>query len=89
MPEARFECWGPVTWVRKRTGQVCQRMHAELGLGEHFRFMGNDQRPARRHPGRRCGPDDEHLGGDAHGAAGGDGPGEAGGGDQRRRRAQR
>jgi polysaccharide biosynthesis protein PelF len=45
MPEARFECWGPVTPGQEAYGQICRRMHAELGLDEHFRFMGKTGDP--------------------------------------------
>jgi polysaccharide biosynthesis protein PelF len=45
MPQARFECWGPVTPGQEAYGQACRRMHAELGLGEHFRFMGKTSDP--------------------------------------------
>ena len=46
-PEARFECWGPVTVGQEEYGEACARMHRELGLGERFRFMGRtDDVPA-------------------------------------------
>lgn len=45
MPEARFECWGPVTPGQEQYGEVCRRMHTQLGLGEKFRFMGRTADP--------------------------------------------
>ena len=45
MPQVRFECWGPVTPGQEAYGQVCRRMHAELALDEHFRFMGKTSDP--------------------------------------------
>lgn len=45
MPQARFECWGPVTPGQEAYGQGCRRMHAELDLGDHFQFMGNTSDP--------------------------------------------
>lgn len=47
MPEVRFECWGPVTAGQERYGEACRRMHAQLGLGERFRFMGSTTEPDR------------------------------------------
>jgi glycosyltransferase involved in cell wall biosynthesis len=45
MPEVRFECWGPVTPGQEAYGEVCRRMHADLDLDEHFRFMGRTSDP--------------------------------------------
>jgi polysaccharide biosynthesis protein PelF len=47
IPEARFEYWGPVTPGQEAYGEACTRMHAELGLGERFRFMGRTSEPDR------------------------------------------
>jgi polysaccharide biosynthesis protein PelF len=45
MPEARFECWGPVTPGQEVYGEACRRMHGQLGLGDTFRFMGRTTDP--------------------------------------------
>jgi glycosyltransferase involved in cell wall biosynthesis len=45
MPEARFECWGPVTPGQEAYGEACRRLHAQLRLGEKFRFMGRTTDP--------------------------------------------
>ncbi len=45
VPEARFECWGPVTGGQEQYGEACRRMHTQLGLGEKFRFMGRTAEP--------------------------------------------
>ena len=47
MPEARFECWGPVTPGQEAYGEACRRMHAQLDLGDTFRFMGRTADPER------------------------------------------
>jgi glycosyltransferase involved in cell wall biosynthesis len=45
LPEARFECWGPVTTGQEAYAEACRRMHGQLGLGDRFRFMGNTDDP--------------------------------------------
>jgi len=45
MPRARFEYWGPPTEGQEEYAEVCKRMHARLGLGERFRFMGRTTDP--------------------------------------------
>jgi glycosyltransferase involved in cell wall biosynthesis len=45
IPEARFEAWGPVTPGEEDYGDACQQMHAQLELGDQFRFMGRTSDP--------------------------------------------
>jgi polysaccharide biosynthesis protein PelF len=45
MPEARFEYWGPPTPGQEEYAAACKRMHAQLGLGDGFRFMGRTSDP--------------------------------------------
>ena len=45
MPEARFEYWGPVTDGQEHYGELCRRIHDELGLGDRFLFMGRTDDP--------------------------------------------
>jgi glycosyltransferase involved in cell wall biosynthesis len=45
MPEARFEHWGPATPGEELYADACRRMHAQLGLGDQFRFMGRTTDP--------------------------------------------
>jgi glycosyltransferase involved in cell wall biosynthesis len=45
MPEARFEHWGPPTAGEELYAEACRHMHAQLGLGERFRFMGRTSDP--------------------------------------------
>ncbi len=45
MPEARFEHWGPATPGEELYAAACRRMHAQLGLGDQFRFMGRTTDP--------------------------------------------
>ena len=45
MPDARFECWGPVTPGQEAYAEACRRMHAQLRLGDRFRFMGRTTEP--------------------------------------------
>jgi len=45
MPEARFEHWGPATPGEELYAQACERMHAQLGLEDRFRFMGGTSDP--------------------------------------------
>jgi glycosyltransferase involved in cell wall biosynthesis len=45
MPEACFEYWGPVTGGQEEYAAACTRMHAELRLGDRFRFMGGTSDP--------------------------------------------
>jgi glycosyltransferase involved in cell wall biosynthesis len=40
MPEASFRYFGPVTQGQEAYGQSCHAMHARLGLGDRFEFMG-------------------------------------------------
>jgi glycosyltransferase involved in cell wall biosynthesis len=46
MPDARFEYFGPVTDGQETYGQSCFDLHARLGLGDSFRFMGSTRDPA-------------------------------------------
>jgi len=45
MPEATFRYFGPVTAGQDAYGRSCHDMHASLGLGERFRFMGSTNDP--------------------------------------------
>lgn len=45
MPDARFEYWGPATAGQEQYARACERMHAQLGLGKRFRFMGRTSDP--------------------------------------------
>ena len=45
MPDAVFELWGPVTSGQEEYGELCRHLHAELGLGDRFRFMGRTTDP--------------------------------------------
>jgi glycosyltransferase involved in cell wall biosynthesis len=40
MPGATFRYYGPVTGGQEAYGQSCQELHARLGLGDRFCFMG-------------------------------------------------
>jgi glycosyltransferase involved in cell wall biosynthesis len=45
LPDARFEYWGPVTAGEQNYSNACQRLHAQLELGDRFRFMGSTGDP--------------------------------------------
>ena len=45
LPKARFEYWGPVTDGQELYGELCRRIHEQLGLGDRFRFMGRTDDP--------------------------------------------
>jgi glycosyltransferase involved in cell wall biosynthesis len=45
MPEATFRYFGPVTHGQEAYGRSCHELHARLGLGDRFRFMGPTQDP--------------------------------------------
>jgi glycosyltransferase involved in cell wall biosynthesis len=45
MPEATFRYYGPVTNGQEAYGRSCHELHARLGLGERFRFMGPTNDP--------------------------------------------
>jgi glycosyltransferase involved in cell wall biosynthesis len=45
MPEATFRYFGPVTQGQEAYGRSCHELHARLGLGDRFRFMGPTQDP--------------------------------------------
>jgi glycosyltransferase involved in cell wall biosynthesis len=45
MPDARFEYWGPVTPGQEEYAALCRHVHAQLELGERFRFMGRTDDP--------------------------------------------
>jgi glycosyltransferase involved in cell wall biosynthesis len=45
MPEATFRYFGPVTPGQEAYGRSCHELHARLGLGDRFRFMGPTQDP--------------------------------------------
>ena len=47
--------------ARRPTSRSCLALHARLGLGERFRFMGRTTDPNGAVRGRRRGADDEHL----------------------------
>lgn len=40
MPEATFRYYGPVTEGQEAYGRSCHELHARLGLGDRFQFMG-------------------------------------------------
>lgn len=45
MPEAQFRYFGPVTPGQDAYGESCHQLHARLGLGDRFRFMGSTKDP--------------------------------------------
>jgi glycosyltransferase involved in cell wall biosynthesis len=45
MPEATFRYFGPVTQGQEAYGRSCHELHARLGLGDRFRFMGPTHDP--------------------------------------------
>jgi glycosyltransferase involved in cell wall biosynthesis len=45
VPEARFLHYGPVPENRLAYGSGCRKLHAQLGLGDRFRFMGATSDP--------------------------------------------
>jgi len=45
MPEATFRYYGPVTQGQEAYGRSCDELHARLGLGDRFRFMGPTHDP--------------------------------------------
>lgn len=45
LPAARFEYWGPVSAGEDAYAELCVRTHAQLGLGDRFRFMGATSDP--------------------------------------------
>jgi glycosyltransferase involved in cell wall biosynthesis len=45
MPEATFRYFGPVTAGQEAYGRSCHELHARLGLGDRFQFMGPTQDP--------------------------------------------
>jgi glycosyltransferase involved in cell wall biosynthesis len=45
VPDARFEHYGTVTDGEEAYGESCVALHARLGLGERFRFMGRTTDP--------------------------------------------
>jgi glycosyltransferase involved in cell wall biosynthesis len=45
MPEATFRYFGPVTQGQEAYGRSCHELHARLGLGDRFLFMGPTQDP--------------------------------------------
>ncbi|MEA2182551.1 MAG: polysaccharide biosynthesis protein PelF [Solirubrobacteraceae bacterium] len=45
MPEATFRYFGPVTQGEEAYGRSCHDLHARLGLGDRFEFMGPTQDP--------------------------------------------
>jgi polysaccharide biosynthesis protein PelF len=45
IPEARFLHYGPVTPGQEAYGRSCHELHARLGLGERFVFMGPTSDP--------------------------------------------
>jgi glycosyltransferase involved in cell wall biosynthesis len=45
LPQARFLHYGPVPEGREAYGRACRELHAQLGLGERFRFMGPTSDP--------------------------------------------
>jgi len=44
-PAAQFDCWGPPTLGQEAYAEACVLLHAQLGLGERFRFMGGTSDP--------------------------------------------
>jgi glycosyltransferase involved in cell wall biosynthesis len=47
VPDARFLHYGPVTNGEEIYGLSCESLHAQLGLGDRFRFMGRTTDPER------------------------------------------
>jgi glycosyltransferase involved in cell wall biosynthesis len=47
LPEARFLYYGPVSPEQAAYGRSCEELHAQLGLGERFRFMGSTRNAAQ------------------------------------------
>jgi glycosyltransferase involved in cell wall biosynthesis len=45
MPEATFRYYGPVTQGQEAYGRSCHELHARLGLGDRFQFMGPTNDP--------------------------------------------
>jgi glycosyltransferase involved in cell wall biosynthesis len=45
VPDATFRHFGPVTAGEEAYGRSCEALHAELGLGDRFRFMGRTTDP--------------------------------------------
>jgi glycosyltransferase involved in cell wall biosynthesis len=45
MPEATFRYYGPVTQGEEAYGRSCHELHARLGLGDRFAFMGPTKDP--------------------------------------------
>ena len=45
MPTATFRYFGPVTQGQEAYGRSCHELHARLGLGDRFRFMGPTSDP--------------------------------------------
>jgi polysaccharide biosynthesis protein PelF len=45
VPDAQFLHYGPVTEGEEAYGRSCLALHAQLGLGERFRFMGSTSEP--------------------------------------------
>jgi glycosyltransferase involved in cell wall biosynthesis len=45
MPEATFRYYGPVTQGQEAYGRSCNELHARLGLGDRFQFMGPTSDP--------------------------------------------
>lgn len=45
MPEANFRYFGPVTAGQDAYGRSCHELHASLGLGHRFQFMGSTSDP--------------------------------------------
>jgi len=45
VPDARFEHYGSVSPGEEAYGRSCHALHARLGLGERFRFMGRTTDP--------------------------------------------
>jgi len=45
MPDATFLHYGPVTEGQESYGRSCHALHARLGLGDRFRFMGRTTDP--------------------------------------------
>lgn len=43
-PRAQFVHYGPVAEGHAAYGEMCRRLHADLGLGSRFRFMGGTDR---------------------------------------------
>jgi polysaccharide biosynthesis protein PelF len=45
MPDAKFDCYGPPTLGQEMYADACSVMHHQLGLENHFRFMGGTRDP--------------------------------------------